>query len=77
MERKLNAQLGGMKMTTKNVIDLVIAKESGGKVNRQKIRRLTRLMDRMLIIKAGKSKVRSPQEFENLFLEMSWAMKNI
>ncbi|MFX1275479.1 MAG: hypothetical protein ACFFBP_11150 [Promethearchaeota archaeon] len=77
MERKLNAQLGGMKITTKNVIDLVVAKESGGKVNRQKIRRLTKLMDRMLVIKAGKSRVKSPQEFENLFLEMSWAMKNI
>ena len=77
MERKLNAQLSGMKMTTKNVIDLVIAKESGGKVNRQKIRRLTKLMDKMLTIKAGKSKVKSPQEFEDLFLEMSWAMKNI
>ncbi len=77
MERKLNAQLGGKNITTKNVIDLVIAKESGGKVNRQKIRRLTRLLDRMIIIKTGKSKVKSPKEFDDLFLEMSWAMKNI
>ena len=37
-------------------------------------------MDRMLAIKAGKgkgSKVKTPEEFEDLFHEMSWIMKNI
>ncbi|MFX1237086.1 MAG: hypothetical protein ACFFAS_14410 [Promethearchaeota archaeon] len=77
MERKLNAQLGGQKITTKNVIDLVVAKEGGGKVNKLKLRRLTRIMDRLLAIKAGRSNVRTPQDFEAIFLEMSWAIKNI
>ncbi|MBN1802875.1 MAG: hypothetical protein JW891_15305 [Candidatus Lokiarchaeota archaeon] len=77
IERKLNAQLGGKQITTNNVIDLVVAKEAGGKVNKMKLKRLTKIMDRLLAIKAGKSKVRNPQDFEELFLEMSWAMKNI
>ncbi len=77
IERKLNAQLGGKPITTKNVIDLVVAKEVGGKVNKMKLRRLTKIMDRLLAIKAGKSNIRNPQDFEELFLEMSWAMKNI
>jgi len=80
VERKLHAQIGGEKITTQRVIDWVTAKEAGGKVSKLKIRRLTRFMDRMLAIKAGRgkgSKVRTPEEFENLFLEMSWVMNNI
>jgi len=80
VERKLHAQIGGEKITTQKVIDWVTAKEAGGKVNKLKIRRITKFMDRMLAIKEGKgkgSKVKTPEEFETLFLEMSWIKKNI
>ncbi|MHA1758854.1 MAG: hypothetical protein ACTSVV_18960 [Promethearchaeota archaeon] len=78
LERKLNAQLKGQKITTQNVINLVIAKE--GRISRLKERRIARFMDKMLAIKEGKGrerKVRSEKEFEELFFEMEWMMKNI
>lgn len=80
VERKLHAQIGGEKITTQKVIDWITAKEAGGKVSKLKIKRITKFMDRMIAIKAGKgkgSKVKTPEEFENLFLEMSWVMNNI
>jgi hypothetical protein len=80
VERKLHAQIGGEKITTQRVTDWITAKEAGGKVSKQKIKRIAKFMDRMLNIKEGRgrgSKVRSPEEFESLFLEMSWVMKNI
>ena len=79
VERKLHAQ-GVEKITTQGVVDWVTAKEAGGRVSKLKIKRITRFMDRMLAIKAGKgkgSKVKTPEEFEDLFHEMSWIMKNI
>ncbi|MFX1394957.1 MAG: DUF4350 domain-containing protein [Promethearchaeota archaeon] len=75
LERKLNAQLGGRKITTQNVINLVIAKDP--KTTKFKIRRITRLMDRILIIKRKNRKVRSEREFEQLFFEMEWVVNNV
>ncbi len=75
LERKLNSLLGGAKLTTKNVINMVTAKEPG--ISRHKIRRINKFMDRILSIKAGKSKVRNEREFENLFFEMEWVVDAI
>jgi len=75
LERKLNALLRGRKITTKNVIDLVIAKEPN--ITKHKIRRITKFMDNIIAIKEGKSKVKNEQDFENLYYEMEWVVNNI
>jgi len=67
--------LRGRKITTKNVIDLVIAKEPN--ITKFKIRRITKFMDTIIAIKEGKSKVKNEQDFENLYFEMEWVVNNI
>ncbi len=34
-------------------------------------------MDKILLIKEGKEKIRNEQDFENLFFEMEWVVNNI
>jgi hypothetical protein len=75
LERKLNTLLRGKKITSKNVIDMVIDKESN--ITKLKIRRISRFMDRILAIKLGKSKIKNEQDFENLFFEMEWVANNL
>jgi len=75
LERKLNALLRGQKITTKNVIALVISKEP--KTSKIKIKRISKFMDTIIAIKEGKSKVKNEQEFENLYFEMEWVVNNI
>ena len=75
LERKLNTLLKGEKISTKRVIDMVIAKDPSS--TKLKIRRLSRFMDRILSIKEGKYKVRTEEDFEELFFEMGWAVNNI
>jgi hypothetical protein len=73
LERKFNTLLKGKPITTKNIIEMVKAKEPA--VTRHKIRRISRFMDTILWIKTGK-KVKDEKEFENLFYEMEWIIKN-
>jgi hypothetical protein len=75
LERKLNFQLEGAEITTKNVINMVVAKEPA--INKSKIRRIARFMDIILVIKEGKRKITNEQEFEALFFEMEWVANNI
>jgi len=75
LERKLNTQLGGEKITVQNVIDLVNAKDPS--TTKIKSRRLSKFMDKILAIKEGKYKVRTEQDFEETFFEMDWAVNNI
>jgi len=75
LERKLNNLLRGKKITTKNVLDMAIAKEQN--LTKLKIRRITRFMDRVIAIKEGKNKVKNEEDFETLFFEMEWVMNNI
>ena len=75
LERKLHSQLGGAKITTNNVIDLVIAKNPS--TTKLKTKRLSKFMDRIISIKDGKYKVKTEQDFEELFFEMGWAVNNI
>ncbi len=75
LERKLNALLRGQKITTKNVIDLVISKEP--KTSKIKIKRISKFIDTIIAIKEGKSKVKNEHEFENLYFEMEWVVNNV
>ena len=75
LERKLNALLRGRKITTQNVIDLVLSKEP--KTTKIKIRRIAKFMDAIIAIKEGKSKVKNEQEFEDLYFEMEWVVNNM
>ncbi|TFG25857.1 MAG: hypothetical protein EU533_00505 [Promethearchaeota archaeon] len=75
LERKLNLLLKGRKITTKNVIDMLISKET--KVNKLKVKRVSKFMDRMISIKEGKGKIKNEEDFENLFFEMEWVVNNI
>ncbi|MHA1932909.1 MAG: hypothetical protein ACW96X_10235 [Promethearchaeota archaeon] len=75
LERKLNAQLRGQKITTQNVVDLVVIKDPS--TTKSKIRRLSRFMDKIISLKEGKLKVRTEEDFEDLFFEMGWAVENI
>jgi len=75
LERKLNNQLGGRKITTQNVVDLVTAKDPSA--TKLKTKRLSKFMEKILAIKEGKFKVKTEQDFEELFFEMDWAVNNI
>jgi hypothetical protein len=75
LERKLHSQMRGQKITTRNVVDFVIAKDPS--TTKLKIKRLAKFMDTILSIKEGKSKVRDEEDFEEIFFEMSWAVDNI
>jgi hypothetical protein len=75
LERQLNTLLGGRKITTKNVLDMVIGKDP--KVKKLKTRRISRFIDRILLIKAGKRKLKNEREFEELFFEMEWVSSNL
>jgi len=75
MERKLNVQLQDKNITTKNVIEMIRAKQPN--VNKTKLKRIAAFMDTIIPIKKGKSKVRTETEFERLFFEMEWAINNI
>jgi hypothetical protein len=75
LERKLNALLGGRKITTQNVMAMVIAKDPT--ITKLKIRRITKFMDRIIAVKEGKSKVKNEQDFETLFFEMEWVVNNL
>ena len=75
LERKLNNLLGNRKISTKNVIDMMIAKEPN--ITKLKIKRISRFMDRITAIKEGKSKVKNEQDFEDLFFEMEWVVNNL
>jgi hypothetical protein len=75
LDRKLNALLRGNKITTDNVLDMVISKDP--KITNLKIKRISRFMERILLIKEGKSKIRNEQEFEYLFFEMEWVVNNL
>ncbi|MFX1455756.1 MAG: hypothetical protein ACFFDB_10320 [Promethearchaeota archaeon] len=75
LERKLHAQLRGQKITTQNVVNLVIAKDPT--TSKLKIKRLTRFMDKIISLKEGRLKVRTEEDFEELFFEMGWAVENI
>lgn len=75
LERKLNTQLRGGKITTQNVVDLVTIKDPS--ITKLKTRRLSKFMDKILAIKEGKIKVKTEQDFEETFYEMDWAVNNI
>jgi hypothetical protein len=69
LERKLHSQMKGQKISTKSVVDFVIAKNPS--ITKSKIKRLSKFMDTILSIKDGKSKVKDEENFEELFFEMS------
>jgi hypothetical protein len=75
LERKLHSQMKGQKITTRNVVDFVIAKDPA--TNKLKIKRLTKFIDTITSIKEGKYKVRDEEDFEEIFFEMGWAIDNI
>ncbi len=75
LERKLNTQLEGTQITTKNVLEMVKDKEPN--IPRHKIRRITRFMDTILTIKKGRKNIKDERNFEELFFEMEWMVQNI
>jgi len=75
LDRKLNNLLAGRKITTQNVIDMIISKDPT--VSKHKLKRISKFMDRMLNIKAGKEKIKGEEDFENFFFEMEWTAKNM
>ena len=60
---------------SKNVIDLVISKEPN--VNKLKLKRISRFIDRMVALKSGNLKIRNEQDFEETYFEMEWVVNNI
>jgi len=70
LERKLHSQMKGQKITTRNVVDFVIAKDPS--TTKLKIKRLTKFMDTIISIKDGKHKVRDEEDFEEIFFEMNY-----
>ncbi|MFX1323908.1 MAG: hypothetical protein ACFE8N_03055 [Promethearchaeota archaeon] len=75
LERKLHSQMKGQKITTQNVVHFVIAKDP--LTTKSKVKRLSKFMDKIIAIKEGKDKVRTEEDFEELFFEMGWVVNNI
>ena len=75
LERKLHSQMKGQKITTRNVVDFVIAKDPS--TTKLKIKRLTKFMNTIISIKDGKHKVRDEEDFEEIFYEMGWTISNL
>lgn len=75
LERKLHNQMKGQKITTRNVVDFVIAKDPS--TTKLKIKRLTKFMNTIISIKDGKHKVKDEEDFEEIFYEMGWTNSNL
>ncbi|MHA1913803.1 MAG: DUF4350 domain-containing protein [Promethearchaeota archaeon] len=75
LERKLHTQMREKKITTQNVINLVLSKDPS--TTKLKIKRLSKFMDKIISIKEGKLKIKTEESFEDLFFEMGWAVENI
>ncbi|MFX1374978.1 MAG: hypothetical protein ACFFA0_04130 [Promethearchaeota archaeon] len=75
LERKLHSQMKRQKISTQNVVDFVIAKDPS--TTKLKLKRLGKFMDKIILIKEGKYKVKTEEDFEEIFFEMSWAVENI
>lgn len=75
LERKLHSQMKGQKITTRNVVDFVIAKDPS--TTKLKIKRLSKFMDTIISIKDGKHKVKDEEDFEEIFYEMDWTNSNL
>ncbi|GAG93099.1 unnamed protein product, partial [marine sediment metagenome] len=75
LERKLHSQMKGQKITTRNVVDFVIAKDPS--TTKLKIKRLSKFMDTIISIKDGKYKVKDEEDFEEIFYEMDWTNSNL
>ena len=73
LERKVNRMLGDAGERGLQAIMAAIRKERGQYISKENLKRLEKFFDRMLEIKQGKSDVSNEEEFEDLFLEMSWA----
>ncbi len=73
LERKTNRMLGDAAQRDLNAIMNAIRRERGNFINKDALRRLESFFDKMLAIKANKRGVRDEDEFEALFMEMSWA----
>ncbi len=75
LERKLNSLLSGGKITTVNVVNLITEKDP--KISKSKLKRISKFMDDILLIKENKRKIKNEKEFEDMFSEMNWIATNI
>ena len=74
LERKLHAQLGDRKITPRNVVEFVQAKETD--VSKGKLKRIAAFIDFILDLKAGKTDIGDKQTFEKYYFEMQWVVNN-
>ncbi len=71
----MNSLLSGGKITTVNVVNLITEKDP--KISKSKLKRISKFMDDILLIKENKRKIKNEKEFEDMFSEMNWIATNI
>ncbi|TFG00497.1 MAG: hypothetical protein EU541_02020 [Promethearchaeota archaeon] len=74
LERKLHAQLGERKITPKNVVEFVRAKEPD--ISRIKLKRIATFIDFILDLKSGGKDIKDNVTFEKYYYEMEWVLNN-
>jgi hypothetical protein len=75
LERKIHAQLGEKKITPRNVVEFVRAKET--EVSKGKLKRIGAFIDFITDLKAGNVDINDKETFEKYYYEMEWVIKNL
>ena len=77
LERKVNRLLGDAPDRSVNAIMNAIERERGRYVSKDNYRRIQRFFEKMDSLKKNKSDIKNEQEFEDLFMEMSWVSDHV
>ena len=77
LERKVNRLLGDAPDRSVKAIMAAIDRERGKYLSKDNYRRIQTFFEKMVSLKANKSDIKNEQEFENLFMEMSWVSDHV
>ena len=77
LERKVNRLLGDAPDRSVNAIMSAIERERGQYLSKDNYRRIRAFFEKMDSLKKNKSDIKNEQEFEDLFMEMSWVSDHV
>ncbi|MHA1721419.1 MAG: hypothetical protein ACTSWX_01875 [Promethearchaeota archaeon] len=77
LERKVNRLLGDAPDRSVNAIMNALERERGRYLSKEHYKRIRRFLEKMDALKKNKTDVKNEQEFEDLFMEMSWVSDNV
>jgi hypothetical protein len=77
LERKVNRLLGDAPDRSVNAIMGAIQRERGRYISKDNYKRIQSFFEKMDSLKKNKSDIKNEQEFEDLFMEMSWVSDHV